>query len=183
MNDLIWRVVEEFPHYEICEDGRLRSYRRKSRGWRNPQSNRREEPVEVSGTVTERGYIAFILRRDGSSKPFRRMAHRLVAMAFLPNPDGLSDVAHNDGDPSNNSKSNLRWDSHRANQMDMRAHGTMQDGERCVTAKITEAQAIDIRLRLRLEGRGSGRRLAAEFGLSPAQISRIVNGARWAYLA
>ncbi|WP_433734962.1 HNH endonuclease [Pseudomonas monteilii] len=178
-----WRAVDEFPHYEISSDGRLRSYRRKAREWRDPQSDRRDDPVEIQGTVTKRGYIAFILRKPGSAKPFRRLAHRLVATAFIPNPDGLSDVAHNDGNPGNNLLSNLRWDTHQANQMDMRAHGTMQDGERCITVKITEEQALEIRRRATAEGRGSGRRLASEYGLSPAQISRIVNGTRWAYLS
>ncbi|SHM46639.1 HNH endonuclease [Pseudomonas asturiensis] len=182
MDNLIWRTVSEFPHYEICEDGRLRSYRRKARSWRNPQSDIRPEPVEVPGSITSKGYVAFILRKEGSTKPHRRLAHRLVALAFIPNPSGFSDVAHNDGDPGNNCVLNLRWDTHRANQMDMRKHGTMQDGERCITAKITEAQAAEIRRRSSTEGRGVGRRLAAEFGLSPAQISRIASGTRWASL-
>jgi hypothetical protein len=110
------------------------------------------------------------------------MAHRLVALAFLPNPRHLSDVAHNDGDPSNNHVSNLRWSTHRDNQMDMRRHGTMQDGERCVTSKLTTAQALAIRARVIAEGRGSGRRIAKEYGLSFAQVSRIKNGKRWGHL-
>lgn len=35
--------------------------------------------------------------------------HRLVAKAFLPNPDNLPEVDHIDGNPSNNNVSNLRW--------------------------------------------------------------------------
>lgn len=183
MTNLQWRVVDGFPDYEICEDGRLRSYRCKARVWRNPVPPRRDEPVFVPGTRALGGYRAYILRKTGDKKPHRRLAHRLVALAFIPNPHGLSEVAHCDGDPSNNIAANLRWDTHQGNQMDMRVHGTMQDGERCITAKITEAQALTIRSRAQAEGRGSGRRLAAEFKLSFAQISRIVNGTRWKYLA
>jgi len=174
-----WRTVDEFPLYEVCEDGRVRSYRRKSRTWRNPRSGIREEPVILKGTTTPHGYTAFILRGD-NGKPTRRTAHRLVALAFLENPKGLTDVAHNDGNPGNNHVSNLRWSTHRDNQLDMRAHGTMQDGEKCITAKLTGKQVEEIRATRAAAGRGSQVRLAKKYGISVAQISRIVNGTRWA---
>lgn len=136
----------------------------------------------VSGTVTRRGYVAHILREYEGAKPRRMLIHRMVALAFLPNPNKLPVVSHIDGNPSNNDVSNLRWSTHRENTMDMRRHGTMQDGEKCITAKITEEIALEIRRRHKEEGRGSGIRMAEEYGLSPAQISRIANGFRWQYL-
>lgn len=41
--------------------------------------------------------------------------HRLVAYAFLDNPDNLPEVDHIDGNPANNNVENLRWVSHREN--------------------------------------------------------------------
>lgn len=41
--------------------------------------------------------------------------HRLVAEAFIPNPQGLTDVNHKDGDKWNNAVENLEWVSHRKN--------------------------------------------------------------------
>ncbi len=114
----------------------------------------------------------------------RCLLHRLIALAFLgpPPTPGHTDAAHKDGNPSNNLLSNLRWATHRSNQMDMRIHGTMQDGEKCCTAKLTEADVQEIRAISQREGRGSGRRLSKRYGISPAQISRIVNRHRWKYL-
>lgn len=43
--------------------------------------------------------------------------HRLVAMAFLPNPDDLPDVDHIDGNRSDNSTRNLRWATKRLNNL------------------------------------------------------------------
>lgn len=166
--------------YEISNAGRLRSWRRKPCAWRNAHDDTRESPIIISGTVTQFGYTAYILRHKGSSKPYRRLAHRLLAIAFLENPNSFPDVAHNDGNPRNNNISNLRWSSHRDNQMDMRKHGTMQDGEKCVTVKISEQDAAYIKEAAKI--RGNGIRLAEQFGLSKAQISRIKNGKRWQIL-
>lgn len=171
MTDTKWTAIKGFRDYDISPNGQVRS----RRGGRC---------TILTGSVVARGYIAYILRQEDTGKPFRRMVHRLVAEAYLPKPTrDQSDVCHNDGNPSNNSVKNLRWDTHRANQMDMRAHGTMQDGEKCVTAVLTNSQALDIRNTVLREGRGAGRRMCAKYGISPAQVSRIKNGSRWACLA
>jgi HNH endonuclease/NUMOD4 motif len=159
-----WRTVAEFPDYEVSTLGRLRSLKS-------------GEAKILSGTIGTHGYTAFILRKADNPKPYRRTLHRLMAVAFLPNPLGLSDVAHQDGDPSNRALSNLRWSTHRDNQLDMRRHGTMQDGEKCCTAKLTQEQALEIILRVRAGEKQNA--IAAEYRLSKAQICRIVNGSRW----
>jgi hypothetical protein len=178
MDTIEWRQVPGFPRYEIGSDGSLRTWIRRERKWRDPCDDKRPAPQMISGTTTPLGYRAYILRKEVRGKPYRRTAHRLVALAFLPNPDNLPDVAHNDGDPGNNHVTNLRWSTHRDNQMDMRRHGTMQDGEKCVTAKLTAQQVADIR-RLHDGKYGTGRRLAREYGVSPACISRIKHGGGW----
>lgn len=140
------------------------------------------EPNLLTGTVSHAGYRAFILRKEGDKKPYRRTAHKLVAEAFLPPPlPGQTDVCHNDGNPLNNRVENLRWDTHRNNQLDMLKHRTAQCGEQSVTAKITEAQALEIYLAVRDGPRGTQRRMVEKYGLSPAQVNRIAKGKRWAY--
>ncbi len=53
-----------------------------------------------------------------------RKVHRLVLEAWVgPCPDGC-EGCHNDGDPTNNIISNLRWDTHKNNGLDRRKHGT-----------------------------------------------------------
>jgi HNH endonuclease len=136
----------------------------------------------LSGSVTALGYVAFNLRDPDTGKSCRRLAHRLVATAFIPNPFGLSDVAHQDGNPSNNSQKNLRWSTHRDNQMDMRAHGTMQDGEKCVTAKLTAEQVRYIRATCPKGRTGRQLAMAREFGVSKAVICNIVNRKLWKHL-
>lgn len=59
------------------------------------------------------GYESVKILCDGKRKHFK--IHRLVAMAFLPNPQNLPEVNHKDENPSNNCVDNLEWCSHRYN--------------------------------------------------------------------
>lgn len=56
------------------------------------------------------GYKCLKLTRAGKRESF--LLHRLVAAAYIPNPDHLSTVNHIDGDKQNNAASNLEWCSH-----------------------------------------------------------------------
>lgn len=56
---------------------------------------------------TGKGYHSVILFLNGESKQFK--VHRLVATAFIPNPNNLPQVNHKDGDKTNNHVSNLEW--------------------------------------------------------------------------
>lgn len=60
-----------------------------------------------------KGYLKIGLFKDGKCEKHR--VHRLVAQAFIPNPEGLSDVNHIDGNKQNNSVSNLEWVSNSDN--------------------------------------------------------------------
>lgn len=124
-----------------------------------------------------------MLRRDDSGKPHRRLVHRLVAMAFIPNPKKLRDVAHNDGNPSNNTVKNLRWATHADNQMDMRRHGTMQDGEKSCTCKLTESEVLEIMRKGKKGKRGIQRALAKKYNVHFVTIHNIIMRKTWKYLS
>jgi len=53
------------------------------------------------------GYCLIDISHEG--KTYTRQLHRLVALAFIPNPLGLETVNHKDGDKSNNAVTNLEW--------------------------------------------------------------------------
>lgn len=57
--------------------------------------------------VNQRGYFAVSLSKEDKRTSYR--VHRLVANAFIPNPDNKPQVNHIDGDKSNNKAENLEW--------------------------------------------------------------------------
>ena len=57
--------------------------------------------------ISRDGYVWYILQINGKGKTMR--ANRLVANAFIPNPDGKPTVNHKDGNKKNNYVSNLEW--------------------------------------------------------------------------
>ena len=62
---------------------------------------------------TNYGYIQVWLYKNGIRTGLR--VHRLVAQAFIPNPDNLPEVNHKDENPINNSVNNLEWCSRKYN--------------------------------------------------------------------
>ena len=63
--------------------------------------------------ISNRGYLRVSLRKDGKSKHYS--LHRLVAEAYLPNPDNLPQVDHIDGNKMHNYLNNLQWITQRDN--------------------------------------------------------------------
>ena len=69
--------------------------------------------AEMAQYVQKNGYAAVKLRTHNVKRTF--LVHRLVASAFVPNPNGLAEVNHIDGDKLNNSAENLEWVTHSQN--------------------------------------------------------------------
>ena len=69
---------------------------------------------EIKPLLSGGGYHFVNLYLNG--KHYQRKIHRLVAEAFIPNPDNKREVDHIDNNKSNNDVSNLRWVTHKENQ-------------------------------------------------------------------
>lgn len=121
------------------------------------------------------GRLTVKLSKGGKAKTY--LVHRLVAAAFLgPCPEGMQ-VAHGDGDPTNNHLSNLRYATPAENTGDKVLHGTVLRGSCVGNAKLNEAKVRKIKRAV-----GTVYDVASEFGISIAQVSRIRNGKRWGHV-
>lgn len=79
------------------------------------------EEKEVKGYIDKEGYRIVYLQ--ASDKKLTKKVHRLVAEAFIPNPNNLSQVNHKDENRLNNSVQNLEWCNAKYNAN----HGTRKD--------------------------------------------------------
>lgn len=68
---------------------------------------------EISQRKNKDGYMQITVGRTGNRSQYR--VHRIVAEAFIPNPDNLPEVNHKDNDRTNNRVDNLEWCTHTYN--------------------------------------------------------------------
>ena len=94
-----YKPIPDWPWYEVSDLGNIKSC------W---SSTLRKYSIH------EHGYRSVRLSRAGG-KPKNFYVHRLVAQAFVPNPDNLPEVDHDDTNPANNAATNLRWCTHKQN--------------------------------------------------------------------
>jgi hypothetical protein len=174
-----WRPIDGYPRYEVSDRGRVRALA--GTGEVNLPCGvtyRRNYRARVLA-LTPHGRAkrpAVSLTRDGD-KRLSIQVHRLVARAFLGTPPPGHVVCHNDGDPTNNRLSNLRYDTPKGNNDDKRRHGTLQLGERHHAAVINEA----IVRRIRRSSKPT-RELAEDLGVSYSVVYCARKGKTWSHV-
>ena len=87
----VWKVIDFNPGYSVSTMGRIK----------NNKTNEIEE-LHDNG----KGYL----------KKFGKYVHRIVGNAFIPNPEGKSEINHKNGIKSDNRVDNLEWVTHQENQ-------------------------------------------------------------------
>lgn len=105
MENEIWRPVKGYEGlYEVSNLGRVRSLARtcKSRGGCRKPIKERVLCSEVTA-----GYVRVNLSMDGYMRHY--LVHRLVAEAFIPNPENLPMINHINEDKTDNRVENLEW--------------------------------------------------------------------------
>lgn len=99
-----WREIEGFPNYRISSNGRIKSLNYNKTGCEKILTPHR----------LNNGYLGINLY-DSSRKSRILLIHRLVAIAFIPNPNGYKIINHKDESRDNNSVGNLEWCNHKYN--------------------------------------------------------------------
>ncbi len=111
------------------------------------------------------------------------MIHRLVAKAFVPNPESKPEVNHKDGNKTNNSADNLEWVTTKENKRHACDAGLFDNrGSKNGCAKLSEEQVIEIR-RLYATKAYRQQDLGDRFGVSQTMIGGIVRRVCWKHVA
>jgi len=97
-----WRKIEDYDNYSVSDLGHIRN----------------DKTGIIKKLVMRNGYYSVLLYDNGNRKNVN--IHRIVANAFIINPDNKPIVDHIDGNKLNNNKTNLRWASCSENGMNQK---------------------------------------------------------------
>lgn len=123
------------------------------------------------------GYLDVHLSVKG--KPIRRLIHRLVAIAFIKNPENKPEINHKNGKKEDNWSENLEW----ATPSENKIHGfktglyTPKTGSSHSKAKLTEQDVVDIRL-----SELPQKELAKKYKINIRHLHDILRGRKWKHV-
>ena len=133
---------------------------------------------QLKPVLKSNGYLQVSLGRGNST-----FVHRLVAEAFVPNPDNLPHVNHKDNDKTNNIASNLEWCTQEGNVSHMVNQGRQAKGIRQGLSKLTDEDVLFIRSNHRPYDKTLGTRaLAKKFKVDAAAILSVVRNKTWKHI-
>lgn len=165
-----WKPVANWPGYEVSSLGNVRSLDR-----------------HITTRTNVRFYKGRILKptklKDGyngvsfSGKRTYKI-HRLVAQAFIPNPEAKLEVNHKNGNKLDNRVENLEWSTRAENARHAALNGLMAAGERGPYAVHDDAKVSAIKAAIKANPEMRHADVGAMFGVSQTYVSMVARGWR-----
>jgi len=170
ITEIEWRDIEGFEgSYQVSNTGLVKSLKFKTERIMKP---RRKKTTHKNGSITL-GYEELVLSNGGVKKS--KLIHRLVAQAFIPNPENKPEVNHIDEDKGNNNLDNLEWNTHEENSN----HGTKNI--RSANKQSMAVIGVDITGHI-VEIHSSIRSAERLTGYGHSNISACTNGKKKTYM-
>lgn len=149
----IWKDIKDYEGiYQVSNLGRVK---------------RVETDRILKGNKQTQGYLVVNLSKNNIASTKR--IHRLVAQAFIPNPENKSEINHIDENKTNNRVNNLEWSTAKENIN----HGTRN--KRSSKTKSIAIIATNLKTCESTEFYGA-RECARQLGLHQASITKVLKG-------
>lgn len=158
----LWKEIIGFDGYKVSNRGRIRG-----------NSGR-----IINMRIEKDGYVDVSLWKN--RRKVRARVHRLVAIAFLPNPENKPQINHKNGIRTDNRLSNLEWCTHLENSAGFVFDETFK-GENNMSAVLTDKKVLEIREKYK-SGNISMAKLAQEYNVGETTIGRVINRASWQHI-
>ena len=169
-----WKQINGYPNYQVSNLGRVRSYTEKFTGKKQGKPKIRKQQVSPYG------YNILCLYNNGRKT---HAVHRLVAEAFIPNPDNLRCINHKNGVKTDNRVDNIEWCTYSENIQHAYDTNLKQQhkGEAHSMAKLSKNDVLDIRNAYRL-GCFNYSEIGRAYGVVYVTIRSIVNRKTWSHI-
>jgi hypothetical protein len=183
----IWKDIPGYEgYYQVSNIGRVKGLERKvPHPTCGGEMTVHEKILSPQTTINRVKQVS--LSKNGNIK--RKSVHRLVAIAFIPNPKNKPCINHKDGDRTNNNVNNLEWCTHSENTIHAYKNGLFPDdmnsGSKNGRAKLNESQVKEIRTRFYKADKKTTfikdiyHELMKDYGVSRGTIHRIVKKTHW----
>ena len=162
-----WNDIKGYPNYSVSNLGRVKS----------------KKTGKLLKSYQTKGYLRVSLYNDAGRKC--KLVHRLVAEAFIPNPQNKPEVNHINGCKADANVCNLEWAT--ASENMSHAHSNRlrpkvnTQGEKNGFSKLTEFQVKQIKQML-ANGKLTQKTIGSQFNISKSTVRDIKSGRRWSYL-
>lgn len=174
-----WKSIEGHEGlYEVSNFGRVKSLKRIVKNSGIHDSAIRKEKI-LKNSVTKRGYLSVTLCYRTLRKT--KLTHRLVALAFIPNPENKPEVNHKDSDRTNSHFKNLEWCTSLENSEHCTNYGYGKNRAlNSSQSKVTPEIVKEIR-KLYSDGL-TQKEISYRFKISRSTVGSIVTFKSWKYI-
>lgn len=170
-----WRQVGGYEEFlEVSNLGNVRTVARQiplNGGLRYFKS------IQCKLCLKRNGYFQVAVRLGGKDKRKWFLVHRIVALAFIPNPENLPQINHKDGNKTNNTVSNLEWCNSSHNQNHAVKMGLCSNEESHYKAKLTASEVREIRA-----SNDSSKVAGEKYGVDKSTVKAIRRFKTWKYV-
>lgn len=147
----IWKPTYVNPYYLVSNKGRVKTLDRPIWCKVNNSYSIRKGKLLKPNNQNSKKYWRVPIGIEGGTRKDRKLyaVHRLVATAFIPNPQNLPQINHIDGNKDNNCVENLEWCDNGYNQRHAIANGLKdisKNSAHCNFRKLTEEQVGFIKM-------------------------------------
>lgn len=176
----VWKDIKNFKGYQVSNFGNIRSVDRESIQWNGHKNIKVLYKGKMLKKQTTKGYLTAVLWKD--KKMYNKKIHRLVAEAFISNPNEYPIVNHIDGNKKNNNVANLEWCTYSHNVSEAYKLGLMaisdKHKEKARQVGLSTGKAV---MQIDLNGNVvnifcSGRQASLLLGISQGNISSCCSG-------
>lgn len=170
-----WKNVVGYEgKYMVSDFGRVKSMPRTCAGKNGSIRNIGDKILSLIKATFNRRQV--LLYTDGTSKMV--FVHRLVATAFIPNPQNYPVVNHLDSDPSNNNVDNLEWCTSKRNAIHARDAGRLVGFSRIKNPQLKLNNTHLDEIKTARKNKMKYKDISKQFGISISHVHRILTGER-----